>query len=190
MNWLVFKLFSFVFRFLFFRNNNIKIGFNSFVDWSKIGRSNIGILEIGSNSIIHCRLNFDRENGEITIGSNTYIGKSNLVSASKISIGDDVIISWDVTIVDHDSHSIYWDLRSKDVINWKKKIKNWDHINIKSVCISNRVWIGFGASILKGVNIGEGAIVAAKSVVTKDIPPYAVVAGNPARIIKFVNINE
>jgi len=53
------------------------------------------------------------------------------------------------------------------------------------VVIGADVWIGRGATIMSGVMIGHGAIVAAKAVVTKTVPPYAIVAGNPARIIKF-----
>lgn len=52
------------------------------------------------------------------------------------------------------------------------------------VIIGNDVWIGWGATILSGVTIGNGAVVAAKAVVTKDVPPYAIVAGNPAQIVK------
>jgi len=51
------------------------------------------------------------------------------------------------------------------------------------VIIGNDVWICYGATILSGVNIGDGAVIGARAVVTKDVPPYAVVAGNPARII-------
>lgn len=53
------------------------------------------------------------------------------------------------------------------------------------VHIGNDVWIAYGATILSGVEVGNGAVIAAHSVVTKDVPPYAVVGGNPARIIKF-----
>lgn len=53
------------------------------------------------------------------------------------------------------------------------------------VVIGNDVWIGSGVTILSGVNIGDGAVVSAKSVVVKDIPPYAIVGGNPAKVIKY-----
>jgi virginiamycin A acetyltransferase len=53
------------------------------------------------------------------------------------------------------------------------------------VIIGNDVWIGYGAMILSGVTIGDGAIVGAGAIVTKDVPPYAIVAGNPARIIRY-----
>lgn len=53
------------------------------------------------------------------------------------------------------------------------------------IIVGDDVWIGQNAIILSGINIGQGAIVAAGSIVTKDIPPYAIVAGNPAKIIKY-----
>lgn len=57
----------------------------------------------------------------------------------------------------------------------------------KAVTIGNSVWVGGGAIILPGVTVGEGAVIAAGAVVTKDVPAYAVVAGNPAKIIKTVS---
>jgi acetyltransferase-like isoleucine patch superfamily enzyme len=53
------------------------------------------------------------------------------------------------------------------------------------VVIGNDVWIAYGATILSGVTIGDGAVIGAQAVVTKDVPPYAIVAGNPAQIVKF-----
>lgn len=59
------------------------------------------------------------------------------------------------------------------------------HATKGDVSIGNDVWIGYGATILSGVTIGDGAVVGTNAVVTKDVPPYAIVAGNPARIVKY-----
>ncbi len=67
----------------------------------------------------------------------------------------------------------------------------YDKVRIKKkVTIKDFVWLGQGVTILPGITIGEGAIVAAESVVTKDVPDYAIVGGNPARIIRYRNIEE
>ena len=84
-----------------------------------------------------------------------------------ITIGDNVSISHNVSIVTG-GH----DLNSRDFVGVFKPIE-----------ISNYVWIGLNVTILQGITIGKGAVVAAGSVVTKDIPSYAIVAGVPAKII-------
>lgn len=99
-------------------------------------------------------------------------------------MGDDVVISWGVTIVDHNSHSVDAEERLADVTDWKNGHKDWANVTIAPVTIKARAWIGFNAIVLKGVTIGEGAVVAAGAVVTKDVPPYSVAAGNPARVIR------
>ena len=101
-------------------------------------------------------------------------------------MGDDVIISWGVTIVDHDSHALHWSLRKHDVSAWSRGEKDWTSVSISPVIIGSKVWIGFGASILKGVTIGEGSVVGAQSVVTRNVPPFSIVAGNPARVIRLI----
>ena len=141
-------------------------------------------ITMGSNSRLSCRFSTDRPSAEIIVGNNCYIGASHLVAAERITIEDDVIVSWGVTIVDHNSHALDWKDRMTDVKDWQRGEKNWDAVVCKPVLLKRRCWIGFNATILKGVTIGEGAIVGASSVVTKDVPPHAVVAGNPARIIK------
>ncbi|MBD2165775.1 acyltransferase [Calothrix membranacea FACHB-236] len=113
-----------------------------------------------------------------------------LIAAEKIEIEDDVMIAWGTTVVDHNSHSISFSLRSKDVVDWQTGKKDWTHVKVAPVKISSKVWIGFNSIILKGVIIGEGAVVGAGSVVTKDVPPWTIVAGNPARIIREIPENE
>jgi galactoside O-acetyltransferase len=68
--------------------------------------------------------------------------------------------------------------------------KVWTHVERQPVTIESKAWIGFNVIILKGVTIGEGAIVGAGSVVTKDVPPYTIVGGNPARVIREIPPDE
>jgi len=118
------------------------------------------------------------------VGVNTFIGGSTIVCAEHVEIGNDVLISWGCTIVDHNSHSIYWTERASDVKNWYNGNKDWRFVDISPVKIEDKAWIGLNAIILKGVTIGEGAVVGAGSVVTKDVLPYTIVAGNPAKQIR------
>lgn len=141
-------------------------------------------LRVGENSIVSAQIFFEKEGARVSIGSSTFIGASKLVAAEGIEIGDDVLISWGVTIVDHDSHSTDWSKRAVDVANWYNGKKVWDHVNVKPVRIGSRAWLGFDVTILKGVSIGEGAIVGAGSVVRQDVERYTVVAGNPAVFVR------
>jgi galactoside O-acetyltransferase len=87
-------------------------------------------------------------------------------------------------VVDHDSHALDWNERASDVADWAGGRKDWARVRRASVVIEDKTWIGFGACILKGVRVGEGAVVGAMSVVTRDVPAYTVVAGNPARVVR------
>ena len=154
------------------------------IRWTALWGTRGGGISIGEGSIVNCRIGFDDPGGRVQIGRRCYIGASLLVCHTGIRIDDDVIISWGVTVVDHDSHSIDWQQRSADVRLWGQGRKSWNGVNIGPVHIEERAWIGFGASILKGVRIGRGSVIGAGSVVTRDVPPYVVVAGNPARIVR------
>ena len=118
-----------------------------------------------------------------------------MISRSKIEIGDDVIIAWDVCIYDHDSHSLGWRARIEDLRCLREDLragrdplasKDWSVVHTKPIRICDKAWIGMNTIILKGVTIGEEAVVAAGSIVTKDVPQWTVVAGNPARVVKYI----
>lgn len=167
-------------------SGRLSAGSGSCVSWRKV-RANGGVVRIGSNCIVHARIDLDSATGEVTIGNRVYIGASHIICHTRVDIGDDAIISWDVTIVDHDSHSLDAATRRDDVMHWGGGRKSWSGVNISPVTIGRHSWIGFGATILKGVTVGEGAVVGAKSVVTRDVPPRCLVAGNPARIIRTLS---
>lgn len=115
---------------------------------------------------------------KIIIGNGCWIGIRNSFAAiNRIEIGNNVLFAGYVHITDH-SHG-YEDI-NKPVSKQQLTCKG-------PVIIEDQCWLGFGCEVLSGVHIGKHTVVAARAVVTKDIPPYCVVAGNPARIIKRYN---
>ena len=143
-----------------------------------------GHFLLGEGSIFCSHLALERHGANVSIGPRTFVGKGMIACSKSISIGADVLISWGVAIVDHQSHNIDFSLRADDVTSWLKGTKDWTNVSIEPVQICDKVWIGFNASVLPGVTIGEGAVIGAASVVTRDVEPWTVVAGNPARVIK------
>ena len=111
------------------------------------------------------------ENARLTIGNNCCVNaETDIRCENSVTIGNDVGIARRVTIMDSDSHSIF---SGKE-----------DNTVSAPIVIGNHVWIGTNAKILKGVTVGDGALIAAGAVVTRDVPPYSIVAGIPARVIK------
>jgi acetyltransferase-like isoleucine patch superfamily enzyme len=146
-------------------------------------------IVIGQSTDICGQLLIFKYGGNIIIGDNCYVGTgSRIWSGESIIIGNNVLISHNVNIVDTNSHEIDFVERSdryKDLIingPWKSK----GSIISNPIVIRDYAWISFNATILKGVTIGKGAIVAAGAVVTKDVPDFTVVAGNPAKIVKYL----
>jgi len=122
--------------------------------------------EIGRGSLI-----WILEGGCIEFKGNSYTAGNNMIiSKNRVTIGRNCQIAFGVTISDHDFHKTY--------------TNGVQNIETSPVVIGDGVWIGMNAIILKGVTIGNGAIVAAGSIVTRDIPPRAMVAGVPAKVIK------
>jgi acetyltransferase-like isoleucine patch superfamily enzyme len=110
------------------------------------------------------------EGATLTIGKGTYINRrSVVVCEERIDIGANCKISWDVTILDTDQHELPGARRTAPVV------------------IGDDVWIGCRAIVLKGVTIGDGAVIGAGSVVTQDVPANTVVAGQPARVLRPVH---
>ena len=144
---------------------------------------------VGENSHIRGELLIFAYGGKITIGKNSFVGElSRIWSGENIIIGDNVLISHNVNIIDSNTHETDSIERNDGFKNLKTfgQPKEKGSIITAPIIIKNNSWINFNAIILKGVTIGEGAIVAAGSVVTKDVPDYSVVAGNPAEIKKYL----
>ena len=128
-------------------------------------------IEFKGRAVIepYCRLNGDPK---IMIGKNFYMNAGCHI-LGEIIIGDNVMIGPQTIIWGRD-HGI-----AKNMFMREQK-----HIK-KPINIGNDVWIGANVTLLKGVTIGDGAVIGAGSVVTKDVPEYAIVVGNPAKVIKY-----
>lgn len=139
-------------------------------------------IELGRNSTLkigdRCRIT-----GSITVGFSSSIilgndvyatGKLALraVETTNIEIGDDCLFGSNVSIRTSDGHPIY-DTQTRARIN-----------KSESITIGNHVWIADDALILKGATIGDASVIGAKSVVSKDVGPNSVAAGNPARVVR------
>jgi len=169
-----------------------EIGSNTKLDTHLISWNSVeNQVIVGADSLINCKIYFEKSDSELSIGSRTFIGGgTKLVSAKSITIGDDVLISWGVSIVDHNSHAIEFSKRKDDVTNWGNGIKDWTYVKMEPVVIGNKCWIGFDVIILKGVQLGEGCIVGAGSVVTKSFPAWSIIGGNPAKLIRTLAEDE
>ena len=144
-----------------------------------------GSVKIGEKCRIFAHL-YTQNDGKITIGDNTCIyGHTVIGSVKDISIGNCVIISNHVHIYDNNNHPTSPEVRRQMCLEgFDGDAWRWDRSDSAPINICDNVWIGEYSAIMKGVTVGEGSIVAAHSVVTKDVPPYSIVAGNPARVVK------
>jgi acetyltransferase-like isoleucine patch superfamily enzyme len=143
-------------------------------------------ITIAAHSQILGQLLVFAHGGNIRIGESCYVGEhSRIWSADSIWIGDRVLISHSVNIHDNNSHSLSAQNRHLHVgqIFSHGHPQILDDVASVPVIIEDDAWIGFNSTLLKGVRIGRGAIVGAATVVTKDVPAYAIVAGSPAKII-------
>ncbi len=160
-------------------------------------------ISVGANLILHRNAEImAMGGGRIVIGSSCIIGSNLRVYCRQaITLGDFCLVSWDVLICDYDGHPADPDLRESEICfmqssffpNFSKPFPTTplalppQDYNARPITIGRRVWIGARATILKGVEIGDGAIIAAGAVVTRSVPPLTIAAGNPARIVGSVS---
>ena len=115
-----------------------------------------------------------RPGARITVGSNSGLSGTVICAAAAVDIGEECLIGADVQIVDTDFHAI------------EPQGRRFSHpagIEASPVRIGRNVFVGTGSKILKGVSIGDDSVIGAGSIVTRDIPPGVIAAGNPARVI-------
>src|SRR5215468_9778686 len=110
------------------RQSGVQVGRGTRMVWRRISRARDNYLTVGDGSIVLASIRFEESGGRLAIGDRSFIGKSDLVCYRSIEIGNDVIMSWGITITDHDSHSLDWAHRKNDVLDWGKGRKDWAHV--------------------------------------------------------------
>jgi len=150
---------------------------NSIGDFSRLTESECNeYVKVDRNNLIYHSF----------IGGYTYTGQRTTIMRARI--GKFCSISWNVTIGpgEHDYNMIsshdflynnFYDIKPREEIGYNRFKKN--------ITIGNDVWIGANVVVLRGVVIGDGAVIGANTIVTKDVPPYAIITGNPGRILKY-----
>lgn len=136
---------------------------------SLFGLGDHAVLVVEGNFLLHtgCRV-VVAKGAKLELGSGGMNVHGLIACGNHIRLGQDVWIGAHTIIDDSDHHTIL----------------NGRHTQSRPILIGDHVWIGMRTTILKGVNIGDGAVIAAGSVVTKDVPPRSLAAGIPARVIK------
>ena len=134
-----------------------------------------GRIDLGRWSWLGHRTKIRCHEGLVSIGAKTVLGQECTISAYQhVSIGRECVVADRVMLIDFDH----------GVVDVDRPIR-LQGIYKRDVRVGNNVWIGYGACILRGVTIGDNAIVGTSSVVTRDVPANAVVAGIPARVIRM-----
>lgn len=144
-------------------------------------------ITIGANSACLGELFTLAKGGRIDIGSTSFVGPGTRIwSGCSISIGNYVLISHNVNIFDNISHSLSAPERRVELDVLLPRLRHQPHdfdLKARPLVVEDDVWIGCGAIVIGGLHIGRGAIVGAGAVVTKDVPPFSVVVGNPMKIL-------
>jgi acetyltransferase-like isoleucine patch superfamily enzyme len=164
---------------------------------SKLPKEPRIMLTIGENSHIYANFALTNENSSITIGSGCQIGTSSIIAATNLEIGNDVIVSWGCTFLDSNNHALKWSQREQDAALGRESYKqtkgtsisalhDWSNVSTEPIKIGSRSYIGMNVIVLKGVTVGEEAVIGAGSVVRNDLPPKSISIGNPSKITGYV----
>lgn len=154
---------------------NVKIN-NHTQDKSKV--------RFGDYNNVSCQITLNAK-GSISFGDYVYMNYAKIRIDHQLNIGSHCLFGPNVTIWDTDNHPISVEERHQQAIDFAQEFPLSRSYEAKGgdITIGNDVWIGMDALIMGNVKIGDGAIVAARSVVTKDVPPYTMVGGIPAKVI-------
>ena len=146
------------------------------------------VLGTNSSAYIGCMFDMGPE-AQLKVGAYTLLNGLWLIADRSVSIGAYCLISWNVVIMDNFRASADVAERRQMLETFAacRKPEVFAPVAPRPVVLDDNVWVGFDCCILPGVHIGEGSVIGARSVVTADVPPYTIAAGNPARLIRPLN---
>lgn len=150
-------------------------------------------VRLGRGSSIYLGVMFDLgPAAHLTVGEFTLMNGSRIVCDERITIGDYCFISWNTVLMDTYRVPVSPQARRDPLEQAARRHPRRVEADVpaRPIHIGNVVWIGFDSVVLPGVTVGDGAIVGARSVVAADVPPYAIVAGNPARVVRQLDPEE
>lgn len=130
--------------------------------------------------------------GEISVGKFVVLQCTHIIANQSVIINDHCMFSWGSVItdswIDHQSMNpgIRRHMLEKTAVSANRHVE----FNARPVVVEENVWVGFDAIVMPGVTIGRGAVIGCKTLVTMDVPAYAVVIGNPSRIIKYLDPDD
>ena len=130
--------------------------------------------------------------GRIDVGAYTVLNGCYLLCESQITIGAHCLFAWGSVVTDHWGGLATLDERREALRRAAANRERWvaQPVPSRPVTIADNVWIGFDAVVMPGVTIGRGAVVSSRSVIVDDVPAYAVVVGNPGRIVRFLEPDD
>lgn len=178
---------------------NVKISSQAFIDTSYGFAGFHSLLPeamlIGKGSGCYDRASFIvGENGKIEIGDFNILNGSLFICSQKIVVGNHCMFawgsvitdSWDNTLLSHPAKRRHiLAATAQSALRLLPVLTNAEPVNIE-----DNVWVGFDTVVLPGVRLGRGCVIGSKSVITNDIPPYAVVVGNPSKIVRYLEPDD
>lgn len=133
------------------------------------------------------------QSGKIKVGKYVILEATNILANEAVTIGDHCMFSWGSYITDTwlDKNIFSSSARKKILENLANSTYRYLELPApRPVIIEDNVWVGFDAVIMPGVKLGRGCVVGSKTVIWKDVPPYAVIVGEPARIVKYLAADD
>ena len=150
-------------------------------------------VRIGPGASAYLGTMFDvGRQGEVSLGEYALVNGARIICDARVEIGAYALVSWNVVFMD--SYRLPLDSRERRCALERAALRRPRRLEAevpaRPITVERNVWLGFDVCVLPGVTIGEGSIVGCRSVVHDDVPPYTIVAGNPARVIRRIEAGE